>query len=356
MRNGMKYHIRYISGYLVHICKICDYKTREKSGMTRHIKYNHTQCRPYLCPYCSYAAVERPKVRIHIASNHRGRPMRVNKSERAVQEFRDNIAALFKKLTFTVNDKYEVDLYEGEGQECGAEPDTDTEQTIDSSSSQLSRKDKRRVCTVRELLHAKRKRAKKSSSYDDDNEDEDEEPSLLRLPRHSVNKRRQKGSAGGRTKFAMTQCDVCQTMFRSPAACWKHKGEAHNMVVDEDVVDVDKERATRLVGEHFRCNLCGYRCLDRSCMARHIKYMHLTGRPHSCPWCEYTNVEKTKVRLHVRAAHPMKPQLVNTDERMLVMLSAEVKKHYTKISDYGKTDNSFDSKPKVFLAAIYYVI
>ena len=101
------------AGYLVHICKICDYKTREKSGMTRHIKYNHTQCRPYLCPYCSYAAVERPKVRIHIASNHRGRPMRVNKSERAVQEFRDNIAALFKKLTFTVNDKYEVDLYEG---------------------------------------------------------------------------------------------------------------------------------------------------------------------------------------------------------------------------------------------------
>ena len=47
----------------------------------------------------------------------------------------------------------------------------------------------------------------------------------------------------------------------------------------------------------------------------------------------------------MRAAHPMKPQLVNTDERMLVMLSAEVKKHYTKISDYGKADDGFDSKP-----------
>ena len=54
----------------------------------------------------------------------------------------------------------------------------------------------------------------------------------------------------------------------------------------------------------------------------------------------------------MRAAHPMKPQLVNTDERMLVMLSAEVKKHYTKISDYGKADDSFDLKPTVFVAVV----
>ena len=342
-------------GHVVHICKICDYKTREKSGMTRHIKYNHTQCRPYMCPYCTYAAVERPKVRIHIASNHRGKPMRVNKSERAVQEFRDTIAALFKKLTFTVNDKDEVDLYEGEGQEYGADLNVDAE-PMTLTPMQCAERQKRRVSTVRELLRAKRRRMKNVS---EEEEDSDEDTCNLRLPRTSGYKRKMvmTGALSPGT-FGTTQCSICQVMFRSPAACWKHKSDVHNLKVSNREGQVDKEGAhtggvKRLVGEHFRCNLCGYRCHDRSCMARHIKYMHLSGRPHSCPFCEYTNVEKTKVRLHVRAAHPNKPQRVNTDERMLVMLSAEVKKHYTKVNHYGKTEIVFLQQGVFFYRTCY---
>ena len=332
-------------GHIVHICKICDYKTREKSGMTRHIKYNHTQCRPYMCPYCSYAAVERPKVRIHIASNHRGKPMRVNKSERAVQEFRDNITALFKQLTFTVNDKEEVDLYEGEGQEYGADLSIDPEGATLMAANNNSQREKRRVTTVRELLRAKRRRQKKVSEPDSDDEDRaDEDTSTLRLKRTFGYKKKvalQNTPSRDKNKHCSWKCIVCQATFRSPAACWKHTSDVHNLNMPNREEQEDEEEAKtggvrRLIGEHFRCNLCGYRCHDRSCMARHIKYMHLSGRPHSCPFCEYTNVEKTKVRLHVRAGHPNKPQRVNTDDRMLVMLSTEVKKHYSKVNHKGK--------------------
>ena len=48
---------------------------------------------------------------------------------------------------------------------------------------------------------------------------------------------------------------------------------------------------------HYRCRLCQYKCLDRSCMSRHVKYMHLRIHPHSCPFCGYSNVEKTKVQI-----------------------------------------------------------
>ena len=47
--------------------------------------------------------------------------------------------------------------------------------------------------------------------------------------------------------------------------------------------------------EYFRCLICDYQCLDRSSISRHAKYKHLDSRPHSCPYCPYNNVEKTKV-------------------------------------------------------------
>jgi len=273
--------------------------------------------------------------------------MRVNKSERAVQEFRDNITALFKQLTFTVNDKEEVDLYEGEGQEYGADLSVDPEGATLMAANNNNQREKRRVTTVRELLRAKRRRMKKISEPDSDEDPGDEDTSNLRLKRSfGYKKKAVVQTTVTRDKECTWKCIVCQATFRSPAACWKHTSDVHNLNMPnrEEQEDEEEEKTggvRRLIGEHFRCNLCGYRCHDRSCMARHIKYMHLSGRPHSCPFCEYTNVEKTKVRLHVRAGHPNRPQRVNTDDRMLVMLSTEVKKHYSKVSHKGKTEINF---------------
>lgn len=62
---------------------------------------------------------------------------------------------------------------------------------------------------------------------------------------------------------------------------------------------------------YFTC-----RCSDRSCMTRHVKYMHLQRFAHWCPYCRYGNVEKTKVRLHVVTNHREMPVAVRTDERV----------------------------------------
>lgn len=147
-------------------------------------------------------------------------------------------------------------------------------------------------------------------------------------------------------KFGMTQCSICQVMFRSAALCWKHNVHVHNQTMSnrEEQEDEDGQAGgdTRLVGKHYRCNLCGYRCYSCTFVVLHIKYTHLSDRPYSCPFCEHAGVERAKVRLHVRAAHPNKPHRVSTDERMLATLRVELKKHYTQIFDHsGKTDIVF---------------
>jgi hypothetical protein len=100
--------------------------------------------------------------------------------------------------------------------------------------------------------------------------------------------------------------------------------------------DVMGSASSEIIGEHFKCRLCGYCCTDRSCMSRHIKYMHITARPHSCPYCSYNNVEKTKVRLHVKSHHPGRQKAVRTDQKLLEQMSWCAKKFYVRIDHQGE--------------------
>ncbi len=85
----------------MYICVECNYRSRERSGIVRHIKYQHLKCQPFSCPYCLYKCVEKPKVRIHIMMHHPKRMVRILKDEDIVDRYGDTIRGMYKELELT---------------------------------------------------------------------------------------------------------------------------------------------------------------------------------------------------------------------------------------------------------------
>lgn len=253
-------------GVPVFVCTPCEYKTMGKGSMNRHLKYNHTKCRPYACAYCNYSAVERPKIKSHIVHVHPDMEIDIRERTESSDAYRSVLSDLFKtivKLEYTtdipVSDMVAMDK-ERNGGKRALEEDSDSD------------------CSSNNVL-PKRQR-------------------LDLVPSDSLN-------------FATNRSTKLSVQAQ------------------------ERERKVT-EGPHFLCMICGYKCIDRSCMSRHIKYMHLPTRPHSCPYCMYSNVEKTKVRLHVKANHPSLQRCVKTDKRILEQLSYEAKQYYIRVDAKGK--------------------
>lgn len=235
------------------VCNICAFKTRGRSHMFMHIKYNHTKCRPYTCVYCNYVAVERAQVKSHIVSHHPNQSVIVKERSEAHGQFRHMINSLFPKLV-------SIQTSEDAGLPLNADVD----------------------------------------GADPDNI----EPML---------------SADVDGLFFT--CEACKLETSSLAHLIRHHHQHHfhksMLAANAAIIPTKPNETASLPGEHFKCKVCGYCCLDRSSMSRHVKYMHITARPHSCMYCSYNNVEKTKVRLHVMAHHPSRQKTVLTDYKVL---------------------------------------
>ena len=132
-------------------------------------------------------------------------------------------------------------------------------------------------------------------------------------------------------------CEECKFETSSLQHLISHQRRFHKSVLAANaaMIPTGKDTATSPTGDSFKCKICGYCCMDRSCMSRHVKYMHLTARPHSCVYCSYNNVEKTKVRLHVMTHHPSRPKTVRTDQKVLDEMSWQAKQFYVRIDSRG---------------------
>ena len=258
---------------VVYMCNICAFKTQGKSSMCRHIKYNHTKCRPYTCVYCNYVAVERAQVKMHITNHHPGQSVIVKERTEANDQFRHILNNLFPKL---------VSVQSGEA--AGLQLNEDSDGAESDSSRPVPSSDV-------------------DSPFFTCEECKLETSSLEELIRH---------------QHRYHKSTLAANAAMAPAVQGKQSSET-----------------TTPHGEHFKCKICGYCCLDRSCMSRHVKYMHITARPHSCMYCSYNNVEKTKVRLHVMAHHPGRQKTVRTDQKVLEEMSWQAKHFYVRIDGTG---------------------
>jgi len=261
---------------VVFMCNICAFKTRGRNHMFVHIKYNHTKCRPYTCVYCNYVAVERTQVKLHVANHHPDQSVIVKERSEAHGQFRHVINNLFPKLVSVQT-----------SEDAGLPLNVD----IDSAESDSS---------------------KPAPSTDVDS--------------------------------LFFTCEECKLETSSLAQLIRHQHHYHKSTLATNAAMIPAKLhyktgtaslTATLNGEHFKCKICGYCCMDRSCMSRHVKYMHITARPHSCMYCSYNNVEKTKVRLHVKAHHPDQQKAVLTDHKVLDEMSRQAKHLYVRIDCKG---------------------
>jgi len=258
---------------VVYMCNICAFKTKGKGSMCRHIKYNHTKCRPYSCVYCNYVAVERAQVKMHITDNHPDQSVIIKERTESNDQFRYLLDNLFSKLVSV--------------------------QTNEVTGLQL-------------------------------NEDSD-----------VVEYDSGRPVASSDVDSPLFTCEECKLETSSLVQLIRHQHHFHRSTLAANAAMVPAARdrqsgdTTAPAGGHFKCKLCGYCCLDRSCMSRHVKYMHITARPHSCVYCSYNNVEKTKVRLHVMAHHPGRQKTVRTDYKVLEDMSWQAKHFYVRIDHRG---------------------
>ena len=65
--NMLKYHEQKHKASVIFQCEICHQICTCKSQLLRHIRYKHTNEKPYKCKYCSFASVERHKLKNHLA-------------------------------------------------------------------------------------------------------------------------------------------------------------------------------------------------------------------------------------------------------------------------------------------------
>ena len=54
----------------LHICPVCEFKTKWRPAMRRHIKVVHAEEKPYKCPHCGYKLSRKAHLRRHIQEVH----------------------------------------------------------------------------------------------------------------------------------------------------------------------------------------------------------------------------------------------------------------------------------------------
>jgi len=242
--------------------------------MCRHIKYNHTKCRPFTCVYCNYVAIERAQVKVHITSYHPEQSVIIKERTEASDQFRHIFDNLFSKL---------VSVQKSDGTKLQLNEDGDG---IESESGG--------VVTSSDV------------------------------------------------SSPLFTCKECKLETLSLEQLIQHQHRFHKSMLSANaaamvppVLEGQTGGTAVPAGEHFKCKICGYCSLDRSCMSRHVKYMHIIARPHSCMYCSYNNVEKTKVRLHLMTHHPGRPKTVCTDYKTLEEMSWQAKNLYVRINRTG---------------------
>lgn len=92
---------------------------------------------------------------------------------------------------------------------------------------------------------------------------------------------------------------------------------------------LNKHRSPRAQtsGSYWQCTICPYFHRGHAVTLRHIRYMHMSVRPHSCPYCLYSTIERIKVVQHVKTVHKQLDMYISSDYAILSCM-AKVDTYY----------------------------
>ena len=71
IKNDLKTHIKRHTGNKDHLCHYCDYKSVDSSSLSQHIKMVHDKERPFVCSICGTSFGTKQKLTIHM-NRHTG--------------------------------------------------------------------------------------------------------------------------------------------------------------------------------------------------------------------------------------------------------------------------------------------
>ncbi len=326
----------------VYVCRVCDYKSTDKSGITRHVKYNYISFKPYCCPYCDYATVEKPKVRKHIVSNHPDVKVAVGVRVDMVNKTRDMLELAYRKCVMEVT-YTDLELLVGEeGPSITAAAFDWSKYFFDVDSMDVTPTDipaeiKVEASDGEEVSGAA---GKQLTLLDGTSKEQGLIKQECESPDRAANLRVKAGHKPTSQYF----CKDCRFTSKYWQTYEYHRHVEHGDGLFNMRADAMRRRGTnRFNGAYFKCKVCDFLSWDCSGMTRHIKYMHMKGRAHSCMYCNYSNVEKTKVRQHVLRNHPTSDPLVKTNLDVLRALSSSVSHFYEKIQQTSKTKKGWYS-------------
>ena len=59
----------------------------------------------------------------------------------------------------------------------------------------------------------------------------------------------------------------------------------------------------------FKCDICDYRCSQKSNMNKHVASVHEGKKPFKCDICDYSFSQKSVMKSHVESVHGGKKRL-----------------------------------------------
>ena len=288
----------------VYICRVCHYNTKDRSGVSRHIKYSHTNYRPYRCAYCTYKSLEKTKVCNHQQTHHFSNAPRIRHNTKLANELKRSMAILWKITIFELANFFDdLDIFESKWSSVSKARRSN--KVVESDIAQQRTKDlagHMAMITTADTANCHTTLFIKDIST---------------------------------TSRGTFHCNLCKYETSQWSNCVFHVMKRH----PGQSPSSHKTRGYSMKNVScYRCLVCDYACFDRSSMKRHVNYKHISERPHSCPACNYRNVEKIKVTQHIKHNHYGMYKVLEpvTNYAMLTNISRHVENCYSWIEYQGK--------------------
>lgn len=112
--------------------------------------------------------------------------------------------------------------------------------------------------------------------------------------------------------------------------------------VQQPVQEETEEEVPDPDGNHWKCNLCDFKCIYKADAATHADTVHGESSQYKCTLCSFKTSGKILLEQHINSKHTYDS---NADYTMIYQRIKGVNKRNTEIMEQGGQDEPFDTTP-----------
>ncbi|XP_046733857.1 uncharacterized protein LOC124404071 isoform X2 [Diprion similis] len=118
--------------------------------------------------------------------------------------------------------------------------------------------------------------------------------------------------------------------------------EPESIETTQNIQDEIEDEGPDRDGNHWKCNLCDYKCMYKNEMISHASTEHEERSQFKCRECSYKTTGKINIEQHFISRHPEEPQIKY--DMTYQKIKGSLKK-IGEMTDQGSTDEPFDTTP-----------